>query len=123
MSEDSHTECSRHCQQQVTQYCDRISRELDRFVVALMELEGATASLVTSSEANSHKDNLKSLQSIDYLSQCASAMSEIVYQLPRLKHCELQDLIICIKPTDLSDRLNDRGLDDIDNVSAQTELF
>lgn len=123
MSEDSIVGCSPHRQEQITQYCDRISRELDRFVIALMELEGATSNLVTGSNADADRDSLKSLQSIDYLSQCASAMSEIVYQIPRLKHAELQQLIIGIKPTDLSDRLNERGLDDIDNLSEKTEVF
>lgn len=101
----------------------RISRELDRFVIVLMEIEHSGADLIAHAGAQTPVDALNSMQRIDYLAQCSSAMSGLLAQMATEHGNNLTDAISAIVPTDLADRLRNQGLDDIDNTTSQSAVF
>lgn len=104
-------------------YLLRMSRELDRFVVALMRVEHSTVQLLDCAGKDAPRAALASLQSIDYLRQCSSAMSELLTHISHNGADGLAQRLEATRPTDLASRLRNENIDDIDNQAAQTQSF
>lgn len=101
----------------------RIARELDRFVIVLVELELSSSELIQAVPGELPKDALRGLQKLDYLSQCSSALSGLLTRLASDDDIDVEELLQLTRPADLADRLRDLGLEDIDNRGKQAMVF
>ena len=101
----------------------RISRELDRFFVILMQIEAATEELLPHAPSETRRNTARVLQNIDYLSQVSSALSLVLNDLANHRTEDLQTRLDSLVPTDLRSRLLDQDLDDIDNANQKSCFF
>lgn len=101
----------------------RLSRELDRFPILLAQIEAATSRLMGESTLELPQDLKRCLQSIDYLSQASVAISATLDGIQHTNDENFSDVLETMTPTDLRERLLDRGLDDIDNTTSQVTFF
>lgn len=101
----------------------RISRELDRFMIKLMQVETCVSGLIEAHDGTLPQDTSASLQSVDYVIQASVALSMLLTRMSDAPDAQIDELLADVLPTDLRERLYDRLLDDIDNQENNVEVF
>lgn len=101
----------------------RISRELDRFLVQLTQIEAVTADLISNTKETLPDDTSKCLQSVDYISQTSMSLSMLLTTMSQNPEAPISVLVKDVRPNDLRNRLLDRLLHDIDNTGNEIEVF
>ncbi|MDF1728794.1 MAG: hypothetical protein P1U53_13710 [Sulfitobacter sp.] len=101
----------------------RLSREMDRFPVLLTAIEAEVADLIGDNPEKISNETNRVLQTIDYMTQASVAISDLLSQSPDADPRQLHDLVRRVIPGDLSDRLQNVGLEDIDNARKRIEFF
>ena len=101
----------------------RMSREMDRFMVKLMQVEGNVSELIEKHTGELPENITASIQNIDYVSQASAALSMLLTNISQNPEADLNELLRNVQPTDLRDRLNDQLLEDIDNTENNIEIF
>lgn len=102
----------------------RVARELDRFAVLTANIDAfAVQSIRDDGVKRIDAEVSKALQSIDYLAQASSALSQILTELARNSDGDVDLFLSRLAPTDLAMRLMDQNLDDIDNAGQSNEYF
>ena len=101
----------------------RMSREMDRFLVKLMQVEGNVSELIETHAGELPEHIAASIQNIDYVSQASVALSMLLTNISQNPDAGLDELLSDLQPTDLRDRLYNRLLEDIDNTENNIEIF
>ena len=101
----------------------RMSREMDRFMVKLMQVEGNVSELIEKHAGELPENITASIQNIDYVSQASVALSMLLTNISQNPEAGLEELLSDVQPTDLRERLYDRLLEDIDNTENNIEVF
>ena len=101
----------------------RMSREMDRFMVKLMQVEGNVSELIEKHAGELPENITASIQNIDYVSQASVALSMLLTNISQNPEAGLDELLSDVQPTDLRERLYDRLLEDIDNTENNIEVF
>lgn len=101
----------------------RMSREMDRFMVKLMQVEGKVSELIEKHAGELPENITASIQNIDYVSQASVALSMLLTNISQNPEAGLEELLSDVQPTDLRERLYDRLLEDIDNTENNIEVF
>ena len=101
----------------------RMSREMDRFMVKLMQVEGNVSELIETHAGELPEHIAASIQNIDYVSQASVALSMLLTNISQNPDAGLDELLSDLQPTDLRDRLYNRLLEDIDNTENNIEIF
>ena len=101
----------------------RMSREMDRFMVKLMQVEGNVSELIEKHTVELPENIAASIQNIDYVSQASVALSMLLTNISQNPEAGLDELLSDVQPTDLRERLYDRLLEDIDNTENNIEVF
>ena len=101
----------------------RMSREMDRFMVKLIQVEGTVSELIESHQGELPEHTTNSIQNIDYVSQASIALSMLLTKISQGPGADIDELLRDVTPTDLRERLYDRLLDDIDNNKNNIEVF
>lgn len=101
----------------------RVSREMDRFLVMLTQVEWHVAVLIDNHNGVLPDGATDSLQHIDYVSQVSSSLSMLLSRMAEEPEADIDALLTAVLPKDLRDRLYDRLLGDIDNFTQKIEIF
>jgi len=101
----------------------RISRELDRFLVQLTQIEAVTSDIVANLSDEMQAESARCLQSIDYISQTSMSLSLLLTTMSEEPTAQMPELLKNVSPNDLRNRLLDLLLDDIDNTENNVEFF
>ena len=101
----------------------RMSREMDRFPVMLAQVEAEVSEIIAKNPESITKQTSAVLQTIDYMAQASAGISDLLVQVGKSPSSDLTGLVERVVPGDLSNRLLNTGLDDIDNTKRKIELF
>lgn len=101
----------------------RISREMDRFMIQLTQIESVAAELIAAHKTRLPEGTSACLQSIDYVSQASMALSMLLTHMADEPDAGTQQLLQDVVPHDLRERLCDKLLEDIDNTANDVEVF
>ena len=101
----------------------RVSREMDRFLVMLTQVEWNVALLIDNHNGALPAGTSDGLQHIDYVSQVSSSLSMLLSCMAEQPEADMDTLLSAVLPKDLRDRLYDCLLEDIDNFTQKIEVF